>query len=312
MWFFTLISMNSSAFAGAPAFYHPDDIAAKSAQFAAASDLVGPKFEAGERQVGQLTKAVGRLELGTALLGARAAPDLQAWTTTTRRQLTGQYLRLQRHVELIQGDFSNVFVAALDRALPGITAGKDAVECVASGVAAMMHRTDCVGEDLNGALAAALDKDTKLQADLKDIASVEWPTVTLEPATQPVVAVTGVERYVSLWALGEKFAGARVSERETTLDAALEELAEGLDANDPKAIASAEAARATWAAGTGADGDALMAAAEAAMAKQKAAPAAWGWCANPKLLGGCSGEDVTKEVVELLAADKKFAKFSPP
>jgi len=312
MWLFSLISMNSSAFAGAPAFYHPDDIAAKSAQFAAASDLVGPKFEAGEKQVSQLTKAVGRLELGTALLGAGATPELGAWTSTTRRQLTGQYLRLQKHVELIQGDFSNVFGAALDRALPGITAGKDAVECVASGVAAMMHRTDCVGEDLNVALAAALDKDPKLQADLRDIAAVEWPTITLTPAAQPVVAVTGTDRYVSLWALGEKFAGTRVTERETTLDAALEDLAEGLDANDPKAIASAEAARASWAAGIGADGDALRAAAEATIAKQKTAPGSWGWCANPKILGGCTGEDVTKEIVELLAADKKFAKFSPP
>ena len=203
MWLTWFIATHSSALAGTPAFYHPDDIAAKSAQFAAASDAVGPRYEAGDKQVEQLGKATGRLEVGTALLGAKASPELQTWTSDTRRQLTGQYMRLQKHVELIGDDFSHVFGAALSRVLPTVAAGKDAKECAASGVAAMMHRTDCSGEDLNKALAEAIDKDTQLQKDLKDILSVEWPTVAIPPQAQAVVAVTGSERWVSIWAVGE-------------------------------------------------------------------------------------------------------------
>lgn len=309
MWFTWFVTLYSSAFAGTPAFYHPDDIAAKSTQFAAASEAVGPKFEAGDKQVEQLGKATGRLELGTALLGAKATPELQKWTSDTRRQVTGQYLRLQKHVELIQGDFSNVFGAALNRVLPGLTAGKDARECAASGVAAMMHRTDCTGEDLNASLAAALDKDTKLQTNLQEILSVEWPAVAITPQAQATVAVTGAERWVSIWALGERFAKTKLTDRETTLDAALEALSDSLEAREKGALDAAEAARKQWSTDVGADGDALRSAAEATLAKQKSAPTAWGWCANPKSLGGCVGEDATTSVIDLLAADKKFSRI---
>lgn len=305
------VTAASAGTAAPSAFYHPDDIAAKSARFAAASDAVGPKFDAGQKEVERLGKAVDRLELGSALLGPTAPPELTAWATTARRQLSGQYLRLQKHVALIQDDFSNVFGAALERALPKVPGGSTARQCASSKVAAMMGSTDCQGQNLNAALAAALDADATLAHDLTDIESVEWPSVKLDPAPQAVVAVTGTERWVSIWAVAEKFEAARLLERENTLQAALE--AAGTDSGTPDAaaIAAAQAAKQAYVAALGTDGATLRDAAVAALARQKDAPAGWGWCANPKGLGGCPGEDVTVAALDRLAADKKFLKAVP-
>ncbi len=292
------------------AFYHPDDVAGKSAKFAAASEVVGPKFEAGEKQVGQLGRSVGRLELGVALLGDLGTPEAATFAQATRRQLTGQYLRLQRHVELIQDDFSNVFGLALERALVTVAAGKDVEECAGSGIAAMMHRSDCSGQDLNAPLAAAMDADAQLGKELADILALEWPTVALASSPQPVVPVTGADRWVSLWAVAEAFAQTRLSERETLLEATLEGLGESLEARDPTAMKAASAARETYDQALGADGKAMRDAVTSTLSKQKSAPASWGWCVNPKTLGGCPGEDVTASVLDLLRADKKFSKIS--
>lgn len=300
----------SAAFAGSaptPAYYHPDDIAAKSARFASASEAMGPKFEAGEREVAQVGKAADRLEIGTALLGASASEDLHAWSTTTRRQISGQYLRLQKHVGLLQDDFSTVFGAALERALPGASSGKSVKPCSASKVAAMMGRSDCEGESLNSALAAAIDKDPQLQKDLADILAVEWPVIQLAPSVQAVVPVTGAEHWVSVWAVAEKFQGSKLAERENTLQVTLEGLADGIDAKDAAALAAAQAAKKSWESALAADGEVLRASVTSSMARQKSAPT-WGWCANPKSLGGCPGDDVTIAVIDQLAADKKFQK----
>lgn len=309
MWFLASSVWIAAAVAGPaapPAYYHPDDIAAKSTSFAAASQVVGPKFDAGQKEVERLGKSVDRLELGAALLGATAPPELGAWASTARRQLSGQYLRLQKHVGLIQDDFSTVFGAALERALPVVTAGTSARVCASSKVASMMGTSDCTGQSLNAALAAALDKDAALARDLKDIEAVEWPTVRLDAAPQAVVAVTGTARWVSVWAVAEKFEAARLLEHENALQAALEGLDGGT--SDAAGLAAAQAAKQAYTAAVGADGETLRAAAVAAVARQKSAPAEWGWCANPKGLGGCAGEDVTVAVLELLAADRKFLK----
>ena len=300
----------TAAFAGTtptPAYYHPDDIAAKSARFGAASESMGPKFEAGEREIAQLGKAADRLEVGTALLGGAASSELHAWSSATRRQLSGQYLRLQKHVGLLQDDFSTVFGAALTRVLPSASAGKTVKQCSASKVAAMMGRSDCEGESLNAALAAAIDKDPQLQKELTDILAVEWPVVELAPSPQAVVSVTGSEHWVSIWAVAEKFEASKLAERENTLQATLEGLADGIESKDAAALASAQAAKKSWEGALASDGEALRALVVSSMARQKGAPT-WGWCANPKSLGGCPGDDITTSVIEQLAADKKFQK----
>ena len=297
----------AAAVAGTPAFYHPDDIAAQSARFREVSESIQPKFERGQDAVARYSNALADLEIAVGLLGADLPEGLSSWSQLTRRQVTGQYLRLNKHAELVQEDFSKVFLDALARALPKVTAGRDAVECQATGVVAMMHRTTCTGEDLNGPLAKALDVDGQLGRELTSILSIDWPSISVEPKAQPVVALTGTTRWVDLATLGRSFLAARLAARLDAFERELAPLEDALAAKDPAAIKAAGAKKATYLAALGADGAVLRAAVAEAL-KAKGAPAAVGVCANPKTLGGCDGEDVTLAVVTLLKADKKFGK----
>lgn len=298
----------SVAAAGTPAFYHPDDIAAQSVRFKEVSEAIQPKFERGQDVVARYSNALADLEVSVGLLGSDVPEGLASWSQLTRRQVTGQYLRLNKHADLVQEDFSKVFLDALGRALPKVAAGKDAVECTATGVVAMMHRTSCVGEDLNGALAKAIDADGQLGRELASILSIEWPSVSVEPTAQGVVPLTGTSRWVDLAALGKAFAQARIDARKDAFERALAPLEDGLDAKDPAAIKAAGEKKSAYLAALGTDGAVLRAEVGAALGRMKGAPADVGLCANPKVLGGCVGEDVTEAVVAALKADKKFNK----
>lgn len=298
----------STALAASPAFYHPDDIAARSEQFAAASAQVGPRFETASAEVERLEGLVRDLELSVDLLGNLASEGLRAWSLSNRRALTGQFLMLNQAVGGVQEDFSTAFGAALERALPGVSKGRSVRECGASGIAALMRRNTCEGEDLNPALAKALDADAALRAELAEIVARPWPEVRLEPGPQAPVALTGTARSVQIAAVADRFARARVQERRDALEAGLEQLAEGIEAKDPGAMARAAALRAERSKGLIADGEVLRAAVAEALARveKKGGPGPVAWCPNPEGLGGCGVPDATAEVLGLLASDKKF------
>lgn len=302
----------SVALAGTPAFYHPDDIAAASKRFTEASEAIQPRFERGQDLVARTTAGLADLEVAVALLGPDAPAGLASWAQLTRRQVTGQYLRLNKHAELIQEDFSKVFLDALGRAMPKVSAGKDVVECKATGVEAMMHRTSCKGEDLNGPLAAAIDADGQLGRDIASILSVDWPTIAVEPAPQPVVPVTGSAAWVDLGRLARTFVPERLAARLDAFERELEPLEEGLAAKDPAAIEAAGKKKQAYTEALAGDGTLLRAAFAEAAGRVKGMPPQLGLCASPAVLGGCVGTDVTDAVIAALKADKKFQKAVAP
>jgi hypothetical protein len=298
------------ALAGTPAFYHPDDIAAASAKFGAAADAVGPPFEAAEAVVTKLDGQLNRLETGVWLLGADAPEPLRTYADQARRSFTAQYLQLNAVAGKLQDDFGRVFGDALTRALPAATAGKDAKECTATGVAALVHHQTCAGENLNPALAKAIDADPQLDRDLAALDATKWPTITLEKAVQPVLAITGTARSADLATVANALIGAHLKARRDDLDANLEPLQEQIEEKDAAAITKGGELRKAFQAKVGEDGVALRAAVVEALARaeKKGGPTQVGWCANPVELGGCGVPDVTESLLPLLQADKKLAK----
>ncbi|MFZ5478795.1 MAG: hypothetical protein ACOZNI_18630 [Myxococcota bacterium] len=294
------------ALAGELAYYHPGDVAKKSARFAAVSEKMAPAYEDVQGAVARADAALLDLEYGVALLGDAAPAALATWAADTRKQVKGEMARVQKHADLLGEDYDRVFTAAMERALPAATKGYDVKECGATGVAAMMGRTTCQGKDLNGAIAAAMDQDAALQKELDDIARVEWPTVTLPKKAQGPVALTGTARWVDGGALARQLPGL-----ERLRKASQEEIGAALeDDEDPKRVEKAQKLHAAWLAALGEQGATLRAAAKASLERgaKKGGPAEVGWCGNPRALGGCEGEDATKAVIEALKADKKFWK----
>lgn len=305
-----LLTLLALSLAGTPAYYLPADVASSSKLFNDTSATMAPRFEAAQDQVGRVSGAIGDLDLGVALLGSKAPSGMGEWSSSTRRSLTGQYLRLARLLSKMQDDYANVFSSALERVLPVVGKGYDLKECGNTGVMAQFKHNSCAGENLNPKLAAAMDQDGKLQQELQEIQAVEWPTIAISQQAWGVVPLTGSGRYVQVAVLAHALFQAQLDARQAQLEEAAAPLEDALAAKDPAAIEQAGKLKEQWRNNLGTDGGAWMPVLTEALARleKKGGPAQVGLCGNPKLLGGCEGIDVTNEVIALLQADKKFLK----
>jgi len=288
--------------------YHPDDIAAASKVFAIAAESVGPRYAEAEGKLKTVGAGLAYLELGALTMGDRVPEGLDAWKDDLRRQATGEFIRLQRHVDLMGEDYGTEFGAAMERALGKEGAGL--VECGASGIAAMVGRKDCPGEDANARIAAAIDQDAALMKAVTSIDAVPWPEVSTPSRTWPVAPITGTSNWVQAGALLKKLFPERLQQHQDDLDRKLVDLEDAIAAGDEAALASAREHRAAYDAALAADGEVLFAAITLALEKgaKKGAPTDVGLCANAPSLGGCEGNDITRDVLGFLAEDKRFVK----
>jgi len=305
-----MLFLITAALAAAPAYYLPDDVAAASKSFMATTDVMAPRYEDINGKVALYSAALPPLELGTALLGNLAPEGFSAWSDTTRRNLTGQIIRIRRFLDKMQEDYATVFGDALERALPTVGAGYSVKECGNTGVMAQFKKSVCEGQSLNEALAAAIDKDPALQSALAEIQTLEWPTLLMEPRSWTTTPLTGSDNYIDLSTLAQKLFGTQLAARQKELEEAIAPLEDRLEARDPEAIKEATAIKNTWRSHLGQDAATWQPLLTDALnrAVKKGAPASVGLCANPKTLGGCTGTDVSSKVIPLLAADRKFTK----
>ena len=302
----------SPAHAGAPAYYIADAVAQRSAVFRSAAEVSGPALEARNKQLDRTGSGLRRLDLAVALLGADASPELRAWTLSTRRQTTGESMRLQKHLDLLQADYAAAFGAAVQRAALAVGGGTAVVACEAPPRPLGMPgpaKAPCPGVDKSAEIAALIDKDNALASQIGALNAIPFPEVSSPNQAWPALPLTGNDGWVSLGAAAEVLIPARIAARQSALEAALAPLQPRITAGDATALDAAKAARATYDAALAADGAALRAALRSTLEKTKGAPAV-GLCPSAPALGGCPGVDRTKEVLALLADNKTWLKAS--
>lgn len=283
-------------------------IAKHSELFGKAQARDAEAYEKAQAELERAKRLVGDLELAVAALGG--SPDARAYAEGVDRSLTGQFLRLQRHTDLLGDDYSRNFGAAVERALPGVARGQTVTECKHTSAALAMLGRDpkCPGRDISVDVARAVDADPALQSAIKSILEVEWPSIELLPSTQPALAWTGSERSADVATLVRALVPEAIRAADDERDLALEEIADDLDSADAATkqagIARAQAARDAW-------GRAVANAATPALAKlkksvekaaKKGGSAGVALCHNPAALGGCGLPDATAEVLALVKA----------
>jgi hypothetical protein len=304
-----LLLVVALARAGEPsAYYHPDEVAKASQRFGAVAKAVQPAFEARQSELARAGQALQDLELGVRLLGDTAPEPLRVWAKDTRKQVTLQAARLQKHADGVAERTSEAFGAALERALPAVTKGEPVRVCGATGVAALMGKSNCKGQSLDPTLGRALDADPVLGKAIDGLVGSAWPGVEVPRAAQAPVALAGAaasDGWFDGAAVATRLVGAR-------LDAARQEATDRADAAiESGDTAAARQATEAWHARLAADGATLrdeLAKALARAGKKDAALGGVAWCGNPRALGGCTGTDRTDAVLDALAADTKLAK----
>lgn len=304
-----------TALGAEPGWYHPDDVAAASELFTRAASASSARFDDAQRRLEAASTDLRNLDLDVSLCGSAASPEFRAWATDLRKQTTGRYLQVQAFVDVLTGDFEKTFGEALQRAVQGSAAQYEAVECRAPRVAGMPGAGTCKGTNLNPILAAAMDRDAVLQANVQEILSIPWPAFSIQGQAQPVIPVTGTDRFVYLDVMREAFLADRVRSLQAGLKADLEPLEADMEEGESpeKRTAATEQARVlrqAYEASLSVLGTHLFDALGPAFqrAEKAGAPGSVGVCPNPPRLGGCAGQDVTAALLPLLTADRKLQK----
>lgn len=295
--------------------YHPPEIAAKSKVYTKAAESAGQAFRDRSSDVEVMAAALVEYREALDLLGSRAPQAELDRLAAMQKQFNRDRAVLEAFANTMMQDFDDEFSAALSRSLPA-----DAVSCrsqIPTGPALpgipspMEENPDCTGENLNTSLAAKLDADAALSAAVTEIIALEWPTVRPEPVAQAPIG--SAERWVSVqpWfraLIGSALKKVDAADESERLEfyAALENKPSPEQMKDMLGSARAltkrtASTRATLARPT-------LAAIDTWNAKKAKKNLDFSWCANPEILGGCTGTDATGEVGKVAATDKRVVK----
>lgn len=300
-------------------YWHPDDLAPRSQVFVSASERLQQAYGERERAIDSLSAALRQYRVALDLLGERAPATERERLDDLERDYQRQYAVAQAFADDLVGGFDAAFQGAVDRAVAKLGGAVECEGTISSGprIPGMPAKREpnpqCQGEDLNDELAAAVDADPALKAEIDAVVARPWPDVTLAP--EPQAPIGGGARWLSVHDL--MTAGAReallvIEGRDDAARDAIEaKLEQGASTEELKALEpEAERIEAETAKARAALAAPVLAASEAAMAKWKGEPAT-GWCANPAALGGCTGTDASRDLVGRLVDDKKVAKTWP-
>jgi hypothetical protein len=310
------------AWAAPAGHWHPDDLAPLSKRFVSSAERLQASMEAPQSSADRMAAALREYQEALDLLGASAPAADRERLAALERQYRAEYAALQRFADQVITDYDEAFTASVERAVAGFgevhqcpsrIAGPGGGPRIPGAPPASQPNPECLGEDLNAALAARVDEDAALTAAVDEIVARAWPAVTV--AAEPRPPVGGGERWLSVRDLMVAGARARlraIDDQDDELRAPVEaKLEDGATAAQVAAMApEVERIEQQTAAARAALAAPVIAAADVAFAKWKGEPAT-GWCANPAALGGCTGTNASRELVGRLVDDKKVAKSFP-
>ncbi|MCB9684494.1 MAG: hypothetical protein H6738_05200 [Alphaproteobacteria bacterium] len=308
---------------GPVGFWHPDDLAPVSKRFVSSSERLQEPFGVREGEADRVAAALRQYREALDLLGSQAPAAERERLEKLQTAFQREHAVLQAFADRVIEDYDTAFVAAVQRAVEGVDG--EVMECEARVMPASTGpripgmkpqsepNPDCVGEDLNAKLAAVVDADPELAAAIEEILGRKWPVLTV--AAEPQAPIGSGERWLRvrdlmvagaqgpLRAIDRADDEARLRFEAAIEDGATPEQLAALEPEAQKVTDETAAARAALAAP-------VLEAAAKAMSKWKGeAPAAW--CANPEVLGGCTGTDASRELVGRLVDDKRVQKAFP-
>jgi hypothetical protein len=311
-----ILLLAPAALAEPVGFYHPEDIAPRSELFAEASANLSGPFEQRAGALEQLAVALRHYREALDLLGDRAPQAERERLEAIEKSFHRQEAELQAFADALVGDFDGAMRGAMERAAASYG---EAMRCqgqIAAGprVPGMPVKTqknpECQGRDLNADIAAAMDADAELKAVVDEVLGREWPAVTFPE--EPQAPVGAGEQWLSvrdLLVAGARDALRAIDREDDQARMAVEAALEQGDADLEALKATVTGIEQRTAEARAALAAPLLALAEARLAKLKEPPTAW--CANPRLLGGCTATDRSTDLVGKLLDDKKFAKALP-
>jgi hypothetical protein len=301
-------------------FYHPNDIAAASTEFSRASATTSATFSERASQANAIAAALNNYEEALDMLGDRTAATERARQKELAHTFNREFAVLSAFASAMAEDFDQVFTEAMDRAMN--TVAPQALECLAKvpatahvlpGIDIPLEKNEkCVGQNINRAIAGLMDKDPALIAAIDEIAALEWPAITVELVEQAATGTgngsIGIIRFFGqvygreLNIIREHDEMARLPFQNALEEGASIDELKKLELTAIQLTQKTAQKRAALCSSVIEASELLM----SKWGKKDFQPA--GWCANPEILGGCTGDDRTKEMLKRLLDEPKFIK----
>jgi hypothetical protein len=307
-----MITWLLTATALAAGTWHPNDVAAASTRFSAASERLSKPAEALQDQDARAAAAVRAYRLSLDLLGPAAPAADRERLLALEADYFAQHNRAQAFLDQLVGGFDDLFSGAVQTAVKAAGGGEPCEKMIPSGPQLpgirprLAPNPACQGEDLNPRIAAAIDADPALGASLDKLLGQPFPAITLE--SKPMPPVGAGERWIAVDQLFTAGAKEKLRAIDTADDEARVEIEAAVEAGDEQRVLAMKDKAAAIAAATAHTraelAEPVLAAADKALGKLGGAA----WCANPVALGGCTGADATKELAPQLLDDAKVAK----
>jgi hypothetical protein len=168
--------------------------------------------------------------------------------------------------------------------------------------------SSCSGHDISADIALKLDADASLQASIKEVNERVWPTPSLPSRSFSPSILTGTEFYVSLDVFAQSLLGKKINGHHKWY----QEQYSLMDSNSPDMNAKANMLYKEFSSKLKQDKAIIEKALHVIIKKNKKKDPRYnrlGYCGNPKSLGGCTGTDVTEEVLKVLVENKKAKKI---
>lgn len=281
----------------APDHFHPQDVAAASAVFERAQTKAGTMFQRASETSESLAAALRHYEEALDLLGDRAPAAERERLAALEKTYHREHAVLSAFAQEQADAFDAAFSSAMERAI----GERDLTVCrVATQSGPRMTRSrvegpsSCPGTNMSATLAAAMDVDAVLKAEVDVILGAAWPSMTVDAKPMEAVGGSGLTHSVPVRTWAKRLApdaliSIEQADEEARLGfaAAIEEGAtpEQLQAmvGEAKKVTAITAQRRADLAAP------LFTATEKVVGKwAKKKDAVVGWCAQPAFLGGCT------------------------
>lgn len=285
-------------------FYDSNEIAPISQIFVDAQAQLFPKYEALEKDVTKYEVGMKKMET-MILVSDTPEGSLYAQYLEQKKQFIGTKIQFQNRSEGTINGYGEAFMAAIQKEVQSNWSG--AVECsekqsLIMGMQLNNDSQECEGRNISKELAAAIDKDPQLKEQIGQINDEPWPNIVIPNIKQ---SLTGEYIYLSMAV--EYFYKEELSYQKDLRRQEIDKLNPQLQSENEEekknGIKQAELINQNYREALLSYGQQIQ------MAMTKIGTSGISICYTPKEFGGCSGNNISSDMINTLEGTRKAYKI---
>ena len=286
-----------STTAQADEYYHFDSIAFKSKGFTEASKVSMERSQTLTEKLESQKRLSKKLRETSSML---SSPELSKWDLIISNAYEKNTLSSQEFLNTFVMDYSGHYEKHTTEYLK---AYPKAVSCKPSPFG-----NSCQGTDISPSIAQKLDANEELKKGIEEVMARTWSTPSLPSKQFSTIELTGTENFISLDVFAQSLFGKKIANHHKWYEQQYQQL----DTTSEQGKKSANELYQEFEGRLQQDKNTIEKALKALIKKRKKKDSRYlslGYCGNPLELGGCTGTDITQDVLKELVEYKKSKKI---